>query len=81
MVLKCFICKSYDPKKQSLYRIPNRNEDYSGRWRLWLKILNEKEINLNKIRICSEHFLSSNFYYNFLQTILTTTVGWVGLKI
>lgn len=61
MGLKCYICNSYDSKRQSLFRIPHRNEENSERWRLWLKILEEKEINLNKIRVCSDHFIQSNY--------------------
>lgn len=63
MGLKCYICKSYDSKRQSLFRIPHRNEGNSERWRLWLKILEERELNLDKIRICSDHFLQSNDYH------------------
>lgn len=59
MGLKCYICNSYDSKKQSLYRIPNRTEEYSERSGMWLKLLNEKKENIHKIRICSNHFLTS----------------------
>ncbi len=59
MGLKCYICNTYDSKTQSLFRIPNRTDEYSERWRLWLKLLNEKQENINKIRICSDHFLKS----------------------
>lgn len=56
---KCYICNSYDSKRQSLYRIPNRTDENAERSRLWLKLLNEKEENIHKIRICSDHFLTS----------------------
>ncbi len=59
MVFKCYICNTYD-KTKSLFRIPNRNETYEYRWRLWLKLINEKQENMHKIRICSDHFIKSN---------------------
>lgn len=60
MSLKCYICKYYDPKKMSLFRIPNRSDEYSDRSSLWLKILGEKKENVHKIRVCSNHFFQSN---------------------
>lgn len=56
---KCYICKYYDPKKMSLYRIPNRNDEYSDRGKVWLKLLNAENENINQIRICSNHFVKS----------------------
>lgn len=50
-----------DPKR-SLYRIPDRNDKYSDRSSLWLKLLGEKLENVNKIRICSDHFVTSNLF-------------------
>lgn len=43
----------------SLYRIPDRNDEYCERAGLWLKILDESPQNIHKIRICSEHFVKS----------------------
>lgn len=59
MAPKCYICNYYDSKIMSLFRVPNRNDEYSERASMWLKLLDEKKENLHKIRICSEHFLKS----------------------
>lgn len=59
MAPNCYICKCYDPKKMSLFRIPNRSDEYSERGKVWLQLLNEKKKNINQIRICSLHFLKS----------------------
>lgn len=59
---KCYICNYYDPKKMSLFRIPDRNDEYCERSKLWLKLLEEKPENVHKIRICSAHFLNSIYY-------------------
>lgn len=58
---KCFICKFYDPKRMSLFRIPNRKDEYSERAKVWIKLLNAKKENVDAIRICSIHFLKSIF--------------------
>lgn len=60
MPLKCYICNYFDPKK-SYYRIPDRNDEYCDRSGLWIKLLDAKRENIDKIRICSEHFVKSNF--------------------
>lgn len=62
MAPKCYICNYYVPKNVSLFRIPNRNDEYSERGGLWLKLLNEKPENMHRIRICSTHFLNSNLF-------------------
>lgn len=59
MAPKCYICKYYDSKKMSLFRIPNRNDEYSERGNVWIQLLNEKKENINQIRICSLHFVKS----------------------
>lgn len=59
MAPKCYICKFYDSKKMSLFRIPNRNDEYSERGKVWLKLLNAKNEDVDQIRICSQHFLKS----------------------
>lgn len=64
MAPKCFICGYYDSKKMSLFRIPNRNDEYSDRANVWLKLLDATEENVQKIRICSQHFLNSNLTYS-----------------
>lgn len=66
MAPKCYICKHYDPKT-SLFRIPNRNDEYSERGNVWLKLLNAKKENVNQIRICSHHFSKSIllFFHKF----------------
>lgn len=66
---KCYICNFYDPRKMSLFRIPDRNDEYSERSGLWLKLLDEKAENVHKIRICSKHFIQSNLFL----TIKTNT--------
>ena len=58
---KCYICNFYDPRRMSLYRVPDRNDEYCNRSALWLKLLEEKAENVHKIRVCSKHFLKSNF--------------------
>lgn len=73
MPLKCYICKFYDPKKASLFRIPDRNDEYSDRCGLWLKLLEEKKENMHRIRICADHFLNSILFtlktYTFIPTL------------
>lgn len=49
-------------KKNSLFRVPDGNDEYSDRSGLWLKLFEEKRENLNRIRICDIHFVKSNFY-------------------
>lgn len=67
---KCYICKVYDPKRMKLFRIPDRNDEYNERSGLWLKLLDEKSVNVDRIRICSDHFLNSKvfFYKKFIST-------------
>ncbi len=66
MAPKCYICKCYDSKNMSLFRIPNRNDEYSDRGKVWLKLLNAKNENVNNIRICSQHFMKSNDSTNLI---------------
>lgn len=69
---KCYICNFYDPKRMSLFRIPDRNDEYCQRSGLWLKLLEEKSENVHKIRICSDHFLKSNLlqiHHNYIAKL------------
>lgn len=54
--------------EKSLFRIPDRDNEYSDRCRLWLKLLGEKKENMHKIRICSDHFLKSNWLVGLMGT-------------
>lgn len=49
MPLKCYICNYFDSKK-SYYRIPDRNDEYCDRSGLWIKLLDAKRENIDKIR-------------------------------
>lgn len=60
-----------------LFRIPDRNDDYSERSGLWLKLLNEKTENIHKIRVCSEHFLNSNLLYKLLNILHFTSTNLI----
>lgn len=74
MAPKCYICNVFVKKNVSLYRIPDRTDEYSGRCGLWLKLLEERPENMHNIRICSTHFLNSNFFrifFNFFYTRAT----------
>lgn len=68
MAPKCYICRSNVPKNRSIFRIPDRNDEFCERSNLWLKILDTEAKNIEEIRICSEHFLESNYdITNMLQ--------------
>lgn len=75
MAPKCYICNFCVKKNTSLFRIPDRNDLYSERCGLWLKLLEQKSENMHKIRICSVHFLKSktNFYLENIYYIYTTS--------
>lgn len=61
MAPNCYICNSNVPKTKSIFRIPDRHDEYCERGNLWLKILDADAGCIDKIRICSEHFLKSNY--------------------
>lgn len=63
MAPKCYICKICVKRNTSLFRIPERNDEYSDRCALWLKLLDEKPENMHKIRICALHFIKSNSFF------------------
>lgn len=44
---KCYICNYYESKQMSLYRVPDRTDEYLERSRLWLKLLEEKAENVH----------------------------------
>lgn len=71
MAPKCYICNIYVKKNVSLYRIPARNDEYSDRCGLWLKLLQEKPENMHNIRICSVHFFNSNLFLQFISSTPT----------
>lgn len=56
----CYICDKSVPKTKSIYRIPDRHDEYCDRANLWLKILEADAGSIDNIRICSDHFLQSN---------------------
>lgn len=75
MAPKCYICNCYVTKNVSLFRIPDRDDEYSERCGLWLKLLNEKSQNMHNIRICGEHFLKSNLFIKiYNSTIYISTI-------
>lgn len=59
MSSNCYICRCKIPKTKSIFRIPDRRDEYCERGNLWLKILEAPEELVDRIRICSEHFLNS----------------------
>ncbi len=61
MAPNCYICKSDGAKPKSIFRIPDRHDEFCERANLWLKILDAKAESLDTIRICSDHFLKRNF--------------------
>lgn len=72
MAPKCYICKRKSTKVTSIFRIPDRHDEYCERGNLWVKILDAEEENINEMRVCSEHFLKG--IYDIKPILRSTTL-------